>query len=48
MAHLTTLDEIHQHITLLACLDEFEAPFISAYLNLESRDARIFRVSRVW
>lgn len=36
MAHLTTLDELHQHITLLASVDESDAPFVSAYLNLEN------------
>ena len=35
MAHLTTLDELKQHITILASVDESGAPFISAYLNLE-------------
>ena len=36
MAHLTTLNELRQHITLLASVEESEAPFISAYLNLEN------------
>jgi len=35
MAHLTTLDELKQHITILASVDESGAPFISVYLNLE-------------
>jgi len=35
MTHLTTLDELKQHITLLASVDESDAPFISCYLNLE-------------
>lgn len=35
MPHLTTLDELEQHITLLACVEETDAPFVSAYLNLE-------------
>lgn len=35
MKHLTTLDELKQHITLLASVDESDAPFISCYLNLE-------------
>lgn len=35
MTHLTTLDELKQHITLLASVEESEAPFISCYLNLE-------------
>jgi len=39
MAHLTTLDELHQQITLLASVDESDAPFISAYLNLEKGQA---------
>jgi len=36
MTHLTTLDELKQHITLLASVDESDAPFISCYLNLEN------------
>ena len=36
MAHLTTLDELHQQITLLASVEESDAPFISVYLNLEN------------
>jgi len=39
MAHLTNLDELKQHITLLANVAESEAPFISAYLNLENGQA---------
>ena len=39
MAHMTTLDELKQHITLLACVEETDAPFISAYLNLEGGQA---------
>ena len=35
MTHMTTLDELKQHITLLASMDESDAPFISCYLNLE-------------
>ena len=35
MTHLTTLDELQQHITVLASVDETDAPFISCYLNLE-------------
>ena len=35
MTHLTTLDELKQHITILASVDESGAPFFSAYLNLE-------------
>jgi len=36
MTHLTTLDELKQRITLLASVDESDAPFISCYLNLEN------------
>ncbi len=36
MKHLTTLDELKQHITLLASVDESDAPFMSCYLNLEN------------
>ena len=36
MAHLTTLEELHQHITLLSSVEESDAPFISAYINLGS------------
>ena len=39
MTHLTTLDELKQKITLLACIEETDAPFISAYLNLEDGQA---------
>ncbi len=35
MTALTTLDELKQHITLLASVEQSEAPFISCYLNLE-------------
>ena len=35
MTQLTTLDQLQQNITLLACVEESEAPFISCYLNLE-------------
>jgi len=35
MTHLTTLDELKQKITLLASVEESEAPFVSCYLNLE-------------
>ncbi len=34
MTNLTTLDELKQHITLLASVEESDAPFISCYLNL--------------
>jgi len=36
MTRLTNLDELKQHVTLLANVEESEAPFISAYLNLEN------------
>jgi hypothetical protein len=36
MTSLTTLEELKQHITLLASVEESEAPFISVYLNLEN------------
>ena len=36
MTHLTTLDELKQHITLLASVEETDAPFISCHLNLEN------------
>ena len=36
MTHLTTLDKLEQHITLLARVEETDAPFISCYLNLEN------------
>jgi len=39
MRHLTTLDELGRHITLLARVEESDAPFISAYLNLENGQA---------
>jgi peptide subunit release factor 1 (eRF1) len=36
MTHLTTLDELKQHIALLARVKEADTPFISCYLNLEN------------
>lgn len=33
MAHITTLEELHQHISVLANVDETTAPFFSIYLN---------------
>lgn len=39
MTHLTTLDELKQHITLLASVEETDAPFVSAYFNLEDGQA---------
>ena len=42
MTALTTLDELKQQITLLASVEESEAPFISCYLNLED-DANSWR-----
>ncbi len=35
MKQLTTLDELKQHITILASVEETDAPFISCYFNLE-------------
>lgn len=35
MTHLTTVEELQQHIGVLACVEETDAPFISCYLNLE-------------
>jgi len=35
MAHMTTLEEINQHIPLLAIVEDTDAPFFSVYLNLE-------------
>jgi hypothetical protein len=37
MPHLTTFDELKQHVTLLASVEESDAPFISCYLNLEDK-----------
>jgi len=39
MTHLTTLDELRGHITLLASVEESETPFASCYLNLEGGEA---------
>jgi len=36
---MTTLDELGQHISLLASVEETDAPFISCYLNLENGQA---------
>jgi len=36
MAQLTTLDELREHIALLARVEETQTPFVSAYLNLEN------------
>ncbi len=36
MTQLTTLDELKQHITLLATVEETDTPFISCYLNFEN------------
>jgi hypothetical protein len=38
MAHLTTLDELNQQITVLASVEETDAFFISVYLNLEDEN----------
>ena len=35
MPQLTTLDELKQHITILASVEETDAPFISCYLSFE-------------
>ena len=39
MAQLTTLDDLKKNITLLSSVEETDAPFISAYLNLEDGQA---------
>lgn len=39
MAHLATLDELRRHISVLASVEESEAPFVSAYFNLEDGQA---------
>ncbi len=39
MTHLTTLDELKQHISLLASVEESDAPFISACFDLEDGQA---------
>jgi hypothetical protein len=39
MTHLTTLDELKGHISLLASVEETGAPFVSAYFNLEGGTA---------
>lgn len=36
MTHMTTLEELNQHIALLASVEETRAPFISCYLDLEN------------
>jgi hypothetical protein len=36
MTHLTTLDGLKRHITLLASVEETDASFVSAYFNLEN------------
>ena len=36
MTHMTTSDELKQQITVLASVEESDAPFISCYLNLEN------------
>ena len=40
MARLTTLDDLKGHITLLASVEETNAPVVSAYFNLEDGRAR--------
>lgn len=39
MTHLTTLDELKQHITMLVSVAESDALFVSFYLNLEDGGA---------
>ena len=39
MTRLTSLDELKGRIALLACVEETEAPVVSAYFNLEDRHA---------
>lgn len=39
MTHLSTLDELKQHITLLASVEETDAFFVSCYVNLENGQA---------
>jgi len=39
MTSLTNLDELKQHVTLLASVEETDAPFISCYLNIENRQS---------
>jgi hypothetical protein len=36
MTHLTTVEELGQHVTVLASVEETDAPFVSCYLNLEN------------
>jgi rubrerythrin len=36
MTHMTTLNELKQQITVLASVEESDAPFISCYLNLQN------------
>jgi hypothetical protein len=36
MSHLTTLEELKQHISVLAGVEETDAPFISCYFSLEN------------
>ena len=37
MTHLTNLDELKRHISVLASVEATDAPFVSAYFNLEER-----------
>ena len=39
MTHLTTLDELKPHITLLVSVEESDALFVSVHLNLEDGEA---------
>lgn len=36
VSHLTTLEELHENVRLLAAVDESHAPFVNCYLNLEA------------
>ena len=38
MAHLTTLDELHRHISVLANVQETESPFFSCYLQVQPEE----------
>ncbi len=39
MTHLTSVDELKRHITLLVSVEESDALFVSFYLNLEGGEA---------
>ncbi len=40
MTHLTTLEDLKEHIALLARVEQSDAPFISCYFNLENEQPR--------